>query len=375
MQLALKSPRQRPVGTDPYHWKNVLDVVKHDFLGPKDAQDAPTTSYVWLGEQIGLIALGFFAAIALGWGWRSSFGGEGGSLLAILALFGSLGIFGTFGYQKYQDYLAAKTRWGLVFPFSEWDRRFAIGTPVLFFLVGAILGWGVYGGFVRFLIALVVAGAAAAYAAYWWLRKKIAFQQAGLPFGYRLSDFDLTLPDADVAAIGAFARPAETAPEFRHLVVTGPTGPGKANLAVGIGSEFTSKLGKARYVGLADLLHLIGASPPPAGFLDYEDGRALWPLPEADLLIVDHVDAGLDTKALLSPEALENALVALKGQKPLGWLAGRRSIWVLGEGSSPEGWQVTLARLIGTEPRAFRTVRLPLTVPAAPVSELERVSG
>jgi hypothetical protein len=48
---------------------------------------------------------------------------------------------------------------------------------------------------------------------------------------------------------------------------------------------------------------------------------------------------------------------------------------VLGEGSSPEGWQVTLARLIGTDGRSIRTVRLPLTVPAASVSELERVSG
>jgi hypothetical protein len=99
----------------------------------------------------------------------------------------------------------------------------------------------------------------------------------------------------------------------------------------------------------------------------------LWPLAEADLLIMDDVDVGLDTKALLTPEALESALVALKGQKPLGWLAGRRSVWVLGEGSSPEGWQVTLARLIGTDGRSIRTVRLPLTA-AAPV-EPERVSG
>ena len=90
MQLTLKSPRQRPLGADPYHWKNVLEVVKHDFLGPKDVQDTPTASYVWLGEQIGLIALGFFAAIAFGWGWGASFGGESGSLMAILALFAGL---------------------------------------------------------------------------------------------------------------------------------------------------------------------------------------------------------------------------------------------------------------------------------------------
>ena len=88
---------------------------------------------------------------------------------------------------------------------------------------------------------------------------------------------------------------------------------------------------------------------------------------------MDDVDAGLDTKALLSPEGLESALTALKGQKPLGWLAARRSVWVLGEGSSPEGWQVTLARLIGTDARTIRTVRLPLTVPAP--AELEHMSG
>jgi hypothetical protein len=371
--VALKSPRQRPVGTDPYHWKNVLDVVKHDFLGPRDVQDAPTPSYVWLGEQIGLIALGFFAAIAFGWGWGASFGGEGGSLMAILALFAGLAVFGTFGYQKYLDYQAARTRWAAVFPFSDWDRYLAVGTPVLFFLVGVVLGWGVFGGFGRFLIALIVAGAAAAGTAYWWLRKKIAFQQAGLPFGYRLAAFDLTLQDNDVTAIGGFTRPAETAPAFRHLVVTGPTGPGKTNLAVGIGTEFANQLGKGRYVGLSDLLHLVGAPAAPSGLLDYDDGRALWPLTEAELLIVDDVDAGLDTKALLSPEGLESALTALKGQKPLGWLAARRSVWVLGEGSSPEGWQVTLARLIGTDARTIRTVRLPLTVPAP--AELEHMSG
>ena len=198
---------------------------------------------------------------------------------------------------------------------------------------------------------------------------------AGLGWVPQERDIFRSLTVEENLTIGAFARPAEAAPEFRHLVVTGPAGPGKTNLAVGIGTEFADRLGKGRYVGLSGLLHLIGAPPAPAGLLDYDDGRALWPLAEADLLIVDDVDVGLDTKALLTPEALESALVALKGQKPLGWLAGRRSVWVLGEGSSPEGWQVTLARLIGTDGRSIRTVRLPLTVPAASVSELERVSG
>jgi hypothetical protein len=150
---------------------------------------------------------------------------------------------------------------------------------------------------------------------YWWLSRKITFQQAALPYLYRLANFPNNIPDelgsnalgtpeekqtilsnhvrellgpampmakAEATAFINDKLLAPTLPEswlgysllragfsrdcvkrlgFRfpkcepaHLILAGMPNAGKSSLAVGIGTEFVFKLGLARYVTLATLL-------------------------------------------------------------------------------------------------------------------------
>jgi hypothetical protein len=349
----------------------VFAQAKHDLFGTKDVQDAITASYVWLADQQGHIALGLIPTLLACWAISDFVGHLWQTILYVAA---AVLIFAYWTKKEWDDYHETLARaQGSVFLFDKTDIRWNMKTALFFFTFG---GAAVAAGFVgRWYLMLVVALLAwpALRITYWWLRRKLAFQQAGLPYLYRLANFHGDLDPEEVRAISTFANMkertqrfwhvvfgrdvvAQTIPTVRHLLICGPLSKGKTCLAVGIGCEFAFALGRCRYLSAQELLELMAKSDTAGSDVEYNDGRLLWPWQKCDLLIMDDLDVGvatrkdgvLKTASLIHPEEYENALKQFAGRDPqLGWLGERRSVWVVDDPQMKDAWQTTIARLLG----------------------------
>jgi hypothetical protein len=104
-----------------------------------------------------------------------------------------------------------------------------------------------------------------------WLVQKIIWQKAALPFLYRLADVnDESIKDEDARLLTEFvneAAPPEKKGEPpqkvspRQIVIGGPIGSGRTEMAAAIGTEFAFKGRKVRYVTLTQLLEFADSMP------------------------------------------------------------------------------------------------------------------
>jgi hypothetical protein len=374
---------------DPLGWRRVVATVSHDLFGTKDVQDVVTASYVWVNDQFGHIALGLLPTMLACWIWRLLLAGwidPAGKLgpwwhtgvcvgLAIVVL-------AVWAKKEYDDYVVTEKRAGKDFPFDKYDIVWNIHTALVYFAIGGALGLTPFVLHPLWLpVVFAVACAPAFLVGFWWLRRKLAYQQAGLPYLYRLANFCGVIDEPSCAAVAGIAnladRPvnlwdlcfhADTVPQndpkVRHILIAGPLGAGKTSLAVGIGTEFAFGLGIGRYLSVSKLMELIDA-PQPGGqdnAVDYDDGRVLWPWRQCDLLIVDDVDSGLPVS---TEPVVVNALptefrkaVEPDDVKPLAWLAHKRTVWVLGNTDMLKPWKSTIAGLLGIGVDEIMTVEL-----------------
>jgi hypothetical protein len=104
------------------------------------------------------------------------------------------------------------------------------------------------GAFLRFfawsLLAAFVLVVLSPPIATYWLRRKIALRQSDVPFLYRLANFPENFARPDGLTI-ITKLVAQSAPQFRHVVLTGPLNSGKISLAVGAATELAIELGCA----------------------------------------------------------------------------------------------------------------------------------
>jgi len=347
----------------------VIAQVESDLFKSKDVQDTATFSYQWTADQFGHFALGFEITFALSW-VAALLGYAGGRVgfwigLAVVLIF-VLKEANDFRIE-WRKACDAKS----VFKFNSLEIFSNTFTAVFYIALGGIVAaFGLlapgYG-----LISIPVTAVFALGLGYVWLRKKITFQQAGLPYLYRLANFPSPIPKASAQFIVNLSKPSapDTPPTIAdHLIIAGPLDSGKSSLAVGIGTEFAFRMGIARYTTLSKLLQAAlkdGQWDKP----EFDDGRILWPWQTSDLLIVDDVDVisdhvpGTSMAVETERQIVQSRVNTLKSQIPpvlQDALKYRRTVWVVGDINDGEllRWQKLIADMIETSLDRVQTVLL-----------------
>ncbi len=143
--------------------------------------------------------------------------------------------------------------------------------------LGALLGFAFHSYLVPSLLISAVVVVAAIVLAPPWLRQKIIWQKASIPYLFRLADAAPTIKHDDAKILldlieaGA---PPDTPPH--QIVISGPIGSGRTSMAAGIGTEFAFKQNKVRYLGLDCLLEF-AANATERSFPD-DSGQRLFPI-------------------------------------------------------------------------------------------------
>jgi hypothetical protein len=280
-------------------------------------QTSPTYSYQWMADQMGHLAIGLLFTLVGAWILPATWPG---------ALVGAVAALVFAVAKELRDWIAESGKIKATY-FDDRRNRSDIRNNALFasyyMVCGAVLGLAALSGWAAWIsipIAVVLIVAPAAY----WLRQKLRFQQAALPYLYRLPEFEPPegcLDDTACKAVNELVSGRAERP--RCFVIAGPLNSGKTSLAVGIGTEAAFHGRKVRYATLSKLRQLAetvdGAEPASPRNMKW------WPIRESELLIVDDV-AGLYATA--SRPGIETTLHQL-GNDFLRGIGLRDTVWCL----------------------------------------------
>ncbi len=332
-------------------WSMLLKQCKSDVHG-KEVQSAATYSYLWSADQIGHMGVGIafnFLAVFV--------------VYHLLALFHSnpwppaqvLGFLIVFGFAAYWEFTSYRTDVKHARPPFALDKRLLTWNAVTaagYMILGDVMAVGFHiGGLASVFIvggALVVAFAVAP----WWLRQKIIWQKAGLPYLFRLSDTHSSVLEEPAQVLETLI--AEAAPPCatpRQVLLAGPVGSGRTSLATAIGTEFAFRNKSVRYLTLDRLIEFATApkahdNPPVFGDDTGPLNIEYWTWLEAQVLVID--DIGPVIGALPGPGDLQTRFDGLL-DGPLAAarsvLAERHTVWIVGDIGTGEHGMTTLARL------------------------------
>jgi hypothetical protein len=260
----------------------------------KEVQTTSTYSYTWMADQVGHVCLGIVIDFGLTLGARFTLPliGIGASWDALAGLLIGSIVVSLWELLAYLSSVRVAT--GL-FPL---DRKLLRDNAVIaagYMIIGVGSGfafhqsahWGVAGFVALLFLAVSLAPP--------WLRQKIIWQKAALPYLFRLADAKLTIraeAARQLQALIEHGAPVGTQPAkpARQIVVGGPIGSGRTPIAAGIGTEFAFRKTKVRYLSIDTLLEFAARSSNPH-FAD-DTGPAnieYWRWSEAQVVIIDDI--------------------------------------------------------------------------------------
>ena len=302
--------------------------LAHQFwldVNGKEVQSASTYSYTWIADQAGHVGLGMLlylllALIILPWlgvpaPWDH---------IAALVL-GTISV----SYWEYRAYSKALTTSTGLFPPGRALLRGNAVIAAAYMTIGVVTGavflqtavWRVVGFLVLPMLAIVLALP--------WLRQKVTWQKAALPYLFRLADAPPTIGAEDAKELQVLidgAAPPAAAP--RQVIVGGRIGSGRTKIAAGIGTELAFTKKTVRYVSLGTLLEFAALSRSPH-FADDAGPVNInyWRWSEAQVIIIDDIGPVIATASpadfrILLDNGLKNASAVL---------AACHTVWVMGD--------------------------------------------
>jgi hypothetical protein len=318
-------------------YRELWEQFKADVYG-KEVQSAATYSYMWMADQMGHVCVGILVNLITTFGVRyvwQLFGwlhyAEAGGFFAAIAVVAIWEIWTYFSSERGTTGL---------FPLGRkllWDN---VIIATLYMSLGAIIGFGFHIGIPwADLIFFVVCTVVAIWLAPKWLRQKIVWQKAALPYLSRLADIEPTMgKDAAETLQALVDEGAPPAAKPCQIVIGGPVGSGRTQLATGIGTEFAFKKVKTRYVSIQSLLEFASAAQPPK-FPD-DPGPVninYWPWSEAQVIIIDDIGPLIAPQRDQQGAILEHFRGILNQElKPIAdVLAKCHTVWVIGDLGPP----------------------------------------
>lgn len=312
--------------------RDLLRQFWRDVYG-KEVQSASTYSYTWMADQLGHICIGiladFLATFAVGrWMYGADATYRDGSLGGLLITVAAVSLW------ELSAYRSSVTQATAVFVLDKKLLRDNAIIAAVYMALGGVVGFAFHQiAAYAFPIAFGVLGVAIILAPR-WLRQKIIWQKAGLPYLFRLADAVPTISTDGARELQKFID-APTPPEVsaRQVIIGGPVGSGRTSLATGLGTEFAFKGHKVRYVGFASLLEF--ASDVTPGRYPDDSGPAnigYWPWSEAQLVVIDDIGPEMVDPLQTAPniERLSN-LLGRSLQPIRNVLAQRHTVWIVGD--------------------------------------------
>jgi len=349
---------------------NILDLLKQakTDLWAKEVQTGYTVTYAWMANQLGHFALGFIPVYFLIWlalasglvGWlRTSFGEEGLRWSQFLIPVVWLLWFINKEQGDVQEAIADAGK-ANVFPMDAGDVRRDAYTAVYFFAAGIAVAsadlvapwhndhrW--YWLPVLVFLALFLIGMSPAY---YWLSRKKCFQQANLPYMFRLANFPPKIASPPASdSVPALLEFTSLQGQWKHLIICGPLQSGKTTLASAIGTEHAFAMGRARYLGAFDFLQFADLDHDPLA----SPNQPLWPWQQSNILILDDLDPGFQDDNILNRAEILKQIGKLNS---LNQLRSLRTVWLVGSEAHAEFWRTELARLLQTKPEEIGLVHL-----------------
>ncbi|MGZ5805428.1 MAG: hypothetical protein ACXWJT_14805, partial [Xanthobacteraceae bacterium] len=222
-----------------------------------------------------------------------------------------------------------------LFPLDERLLRDNAIIASIYMIIGAGIGlafhlglpWNAIG-----LIALLVIGAILAPP---WIRQKIIWQKAALPYLFRLADAQRTVgPEVAQALQKLIDKGAPPHAPPYQVIVGGPVGSGRTSLAAGIGTEFAFRKSTVRYLSLDTLLEHAAQKPNPH-FADDTGPPNInyWRWSESQVIIIDDIGPLISTQEEEQRANLEQFRKILNnGLANIAPVLARcHTVWVIGD--------------------------------------------